>query len=160
MHCNACRRHLITGLTSAASPRVHISSTSKVGQKLGEILYLLIRSFLPCLSSLLCSRVRKSRRDLWITLYFMWEMQTGLYLGYSTVWTDRWRGVGGCIVIHAHPELTSNYVMHEQLSLSTFGVSAENESTCHRILCAHSWWVGIQDCCVGVAFTCLMKDRN
>ena len=68
-HCSACRRNLITGLTSAASPRVHISSTCKVGQKLGEIFYLLICSFLPCLSWLLRSRVRKSRRDLWITLY-------------------------------------------------------------------------------------------
>ena len=38
-------------------------------KKLGEILYLLICSFLPCLSLLLRSRVRKSRRDLWITLY-------------------------------------------------------------------------------------------
>ena len=60
----------ITELTSAASPTVHISSTCKVGQKLGEILYLLICSFLPCLSWLLRSRVRKSRKDLWITLYF------------------------------------------------------------------------------------------
>ena len=67
--CNACRRNLITGLTSAASLRVQISSTCKVGQKLGEILYLLICSFLPCLSWLLRSRVRKSRRDLRITLY-------------------------------------------------------------------------------------------
>ena len=66
---NACRRNLITGLTSAASPRVHISSTCKVGQKLGKILYLLICSFLPCLSWLLRTRVRKSRRDVWITLY-------------------------------------------------------------------------------------------
>src|SRR5215467_7939095 len=33
-------------------------------KKLGEILYLLICSFLPCLSWLLCSRVRESRRDL------------------------------------------------------------------------------------------------
>jgi len=41
-----------------------------VQKKLGEILYLLICSFLPCLSWLLCSRVRKNRRDLWITLYF------------------------------------------------------------------------------------------
>jgi len=47
--CNACRRNLIRGLISAASPRVHISSTCKVGQKLGEILYLLICSFLSCL---------------------------------------------------------------------------------------------------------------
>jgi len=38
-------------------------------KKLGEILYLLICFFLPCLSWLLGSRVRKSRRDLWITLY-------------------------------------------------------------------------------------------
>ena len=67
--CNACRRNWITGLTSAASPRLHISSTCKVGQKLGEILYLLICSFLLCLFWLLRSRVRKSRRDLWITLY-------------------------------------------------------------------------------------------
>ena len=51
------------------SPRVHISSTCKVGQKLGVTLSLLICSFLPCLSWLLRSRVRKSRRDLWITLY-------------------------------------------------------------------------------------------
>ena len=40
-----------------------------VQKKLGEILYLLICSFLPCLSWLLRIRVRKSRRDLWITLY-------------------------------------------------------------------------------------------
>ena len=40
-----------------------------VQKKLGEILYLLICSFLPCLSWMLRSRVRKSRRDLWITLY-------------------------------------------------------------------------------------------
>ena len=35
-----------------------------VQQKLGEILYLFICSFLPCLSWLLRSRFRKSRRDL------------------------------------------------------------------------------------------------
>jgi hypothetical protein len=40
-----------------------------IQKKLGEILYLLICSFLPCLSWLLRSRFRKSRRDLWITLY-------------------------------------------------------------------------------------------
>jgi len=38
--CNACRRNLITGLTSAASPRVHISSTCKLRQKLGVSLSL------------------------------------------------------------------------------------------------------------------------
>ena len=40
-----------------------------VQKEFGEILYLLICSFLPCLSWLLRSRVRKYRRDLWITLY-------------------------------------------------------------------------------------------
>ena len=39
-----------------------------VQKKLGEILYLLICSILPCLSWLLRSRVRKSRRDFGITL--------------------------------------------------------------------------------------------
>ena len=41
-----------------------------VQKKLWDMLYLLICSFLPCLSWLLRSRVRKFRRDLWITLYF------------------------------------------------------------------------------------------
>ena len=36
---------------------------------------LLICSFLPCLSWLLRSRVRKSRRDLWITLYIKVEFK-------------------------------------------------------------------------------------
>ena len=40
-----------------------------VQKKLEEILHLLICPFLPCLSWLLRGRVRKSRRDLWITLY-------------------------------------------------------------------------------------------
>jgi len=34
----------------------------------------LICSFLPCLSWLLRSRVRKSRRDLWITMYFIVQL--------------------------------------------------------------------------------------
>jgi len=40
-----------------------------VQKKLWEFLYLLICSFLPCLSWLLRSRVRNFRWDLWITLY-------------------------------------------------------------------------------------------
>ena len=45
---------------------VEPGSTPKplVQKKLGEILYLLICSFLPCMSWLLRSRVRKSRRGL------------------------------------------------------------------------------------------------
>ena len=42
-----------------------------VQKKLGEILYLLIFSFLTCLSWLLRSRVLKSQRDLRITLYIL-----------------------------------------------------------------------------------------
>ena len=41
---HVCGRNLITGLTSAASPRVDISSTCKVGQKLGVSLPLLTSS--------------------------------------------------------------------------------------------------------------------
>ena len=55
-------------------------------KQLGEILYLLICSFLPCLSWLLRSRVRKSRRDLWITLY----KTVNLYLCLNTSYTDYW----------------------------------------------------------------------
>jgi hypothetical protein len=39
-----CGRNLITGLTSAASPSVDISSTCKLGQKLGMSLPLLTYS--------------------------------------------------------------------------------------------------------------------
>jgi len=49
----------------------------KQQQQLGEILCLLICSLLPCLSWLLRSRVRKSRRDLWITLYNVIVHQVG-----------------------------------------------------------------------------------
>ena len=65
-----CGRNLITALTSAASPRVDISSTCKVGQKLGVSLPLLTRSPSAWPSRLLYRRGRKSRRDLRITLYF------------------------------------------------------------------------------------------
>ena len=67
--CNVCGRNLITGLTSAASPRVDISSTCKVGQKIGVSLPLLTCSPSAWASRLLYLRGRKSRRDLWITLY-------------------------------------------------------------------------------------------
>jgi hypothetical protein len=64
--CNVC---VITGLTSAASPRVDISSNCKVGQKFGVSIPLLTCSPSAWLSRLLYRRGRKSRRDLWITLY-------------------------------------------------------------------------------------------
>ena len=67
---NVCGRNLITGLTAAASPRLDISSTCKVGQKLGVSLFLLTCSPSGWPSRLLYRRGRKSRRDLWITLNF------------------------------------------------------------------------------------------
>jgi hypothetical protein len=67
--CNVCGRNLITGLTSAASPRVDKSSTCKVGQKLGVSLPLLTCSPSAWPFRLLYRRGRESRRDLWITLY-------------------------------------------------------------------------------------------
>jgi hypothetical protein len=66
--CNVCGRKLITGLTSATSPRVDISSTCKVGQKFGVSLPLLTCSPSAWPSRLLYQRSRKSRKDLWITL--------------------------------------------------------------------------------------------
>ena len=69
--CNVCGRNLITGLTSAASPRVDISSTCKVGQKLGVSLPLSTCSPSAWPFRLLYRRGRKSRRDLWITLHML-----------------------------------------------------------------------------------------
>jgi hypothetical protein len=63
-----CGRNSITVLTSAASPRVDISSTCKVGQKLGLFLPLLTFSPSAWPSRLLYRRGRKSQKDLWITL--------------------------------------------------------------------------------------------
>ena len=59
---HVCDRNLITGLTSAASPRVDRSSTCKVGQKLGVSLPLLTCCPSAWPSRLLCRRGRKSRR--------------------------------------------------------------------------------------------------
>jgi hypothetical protein len=69
--CNVWGRNLITGLTSAASPSVDITSTCKVGQKLGVSLPLLTCCPSAWPPRLLYRRGRKSRwGDLWITLYF------------------------------------------------------------------------------------------
>jgi len=59
---HVCGRNLITGLTSAASPSVDISSTCNVGQKLGVSLPLLTCSLSAWPSRLLYRRGRKSRR--------------------------------------------------------------------------------------------------
>ena len=94
--CNACRRNLIKGLTSAASPRVHVSSTCKVGQKLGLSLPLLTCFPSAWPSRLLYSRGRKPRRDLLITLYIYififieWEIETEMEVRNTfekTVWS-------------------------------------------------------------------------
>jgi len=63
-----CDRNLITVLTSAASPRVDVSSTCKIRQKLGVFLPPLRCSPSAWSSRLLYRRGRKSRRDLRITL--------------------------------------------------------------------------------------------
>ena len=62
--CNVCGR-----LTAAASPGVAISSTCKVGQKLGVSLPLLTCSQSVWPSRLQYRRGRKSLTNLWITLY-------------------------------------------------------------------------------------------
>ena len=63
-----CERHFSSRLPPSGGTWKYAKAPS-TKKKLGEILYLLICSFLLCLSWLLRNRVRKSRRDLWITLY-------------------------------------------------------------------------------------------
>ena len=63
--CRACARNVCQ-----EPSEVNISSTCKVGQKLGVSLPLLTCSPSTWPSRLLYRRGRKSRRDLWITLYF------------------------------------------------------------------------------------------
>jgi hypothetical protein len=79
---------------------VHISSTFKVGQKLGVSLPLLTCSPSAWPSRLLYRRGRKSRRDLWITLYIIknrWDVTVknktecivacvNIYPVYSSLW--------------------------------------------------------------------------
>ena len=86
---HVCGRNLITGLTSAASPRVDIPSTCKVGQKLGVSLPLLTCSPSAWPSRLLYRRGRKSRRDLRITLF----IYGGPYFG---------RMAANCRWVHQH----------------------------------------------------------
>ena len=62
-----------------------------VQKKLGQILYLLLCSFLPCLSWLLRSRFRKFRRDLWITLYI-----SGSHSGFNKEWGELVNGYRRC----------------------------------------------------------------
>ena len=71
-----------------------------------EFLYLLICSFLPFLSWLLRNRVRKSRKELWITLYIIvnttqWDdlyeigkIWKRLWLSSSTILVFAWRSWG------------------------------------------------------------------
>ena len=76
---HGCDRNLITRLTSAASPRVDISSTCKVGQKFGVSLPLLTCTPSAWLSRLLYRRGRKSQRDVWITLYNTYVIFVGKF---------------------------------------------------------------------------------
>jgi hypothetical protein len=69
---HVCGGNLITGLISAASPRVDISIKCNVRQKLGVSLPLLTCCTSAWPSRLLYSIGRKSRRYLWIILYYMY----------------------------------------------------------------------------------------
>ena len=77
---HVCGRNLITGLTSAASRKVDISSTCMLGQKFEVSLPLLTCSPSAWPSRLLYRRGRKSRRDLWITLYLLLIMYSSSWL--------------------------------------------------------------------------------
>ena len=83
-----CSRNLITGLTFAASPRVDISSTCKVGQKLGVSLPLLTCSPSAWPSRLLYHTGRKSRRDLRITLYILINLLKDKFKNFKSWYND------------------------------------------------------------------------
>jgi hypothetical protein len=76
----------LPNLTSATSPRVDISSTCKVGQKPGVSLPLLTCSPSALPSRLLYRRGRKSRRDLWITLYIYQTIIQSILVYGAEVW--------------------------------------------------------------------------
>ena len=77
-----CERNFSSWLPPSGGTWKYAKAPSS--KNLGEILYLFICSFLPCLSWLLRSQVRKSRRDLWITQYFRLKCQINI----STAATD------------------------------------------------------------------------
>jgi len=64
-----CPRHVSSRLPPSGKTCKYATAPSTQKNKFGEILYLLMCSFLLFLSWLLRSWVRKFRRDLWITLY-------------------------------------------------------------------------------------------
>jgi hypothetical protein len=65
-----CPRHVSSRLPSSGETCKY--ATAPITQKnLGEIFYLLMCSFLLSLSWLLRYRIRKFRRDLWITLHII-----------------------------------------------------------------------------------------
>jgi hypothetical protein len=86
--------HFSTQLPSSGKTRKYAMMTHCT---LGEFLCVLICSFLLCLSWLLHCRVRKSRRDLWITLYINDSFRS-------------WEGVGLCLCV-----LWSSLVLQQQL---------------------------------------------
>jgi hypothetical protein len=77
-------RHFSSRLPSSGGTCKYAKAPST--KKLGEILYLLICSFLPCLSWLLRSRVRKSRRDFWITLYNSTFCPHSVFMCFVWIW--------------------------------------------------------------------------
>jgi len=72
-----CARHFSSRLPPSGGTCKYAKAPST--KKIWEILYILICSFLPCLYWLLRNRVRKFRRDLWITLYIYIYICTGIY---------------------------------------------------------------------------------
>jgi hypothetical protein len=69
-----CPRHVLSHPPPSSETRRYATAPST--QKKLEILYLLIYSFLLCLSWLLRSRVWNFRRDLWTTLYIQIHLGT------------------------------------------------------------------------------------
>ena len=119
-----------------------------VPKKLWEILYLLIWSFLPCMSWLLRNWVRKFRRDLWITLYnlvmcciiyFAWKWDN--FATCFTVKPCKARVVRDVMEFWKHPLLYMYECSNEIFVFFFFFFFVFSVNTClthcHLIYCPH-----------------------
>ena len=110
-----CARHFSSRLSPSGGTCKYAKAPST--KKIWEILYLFICSFLSCLSWLLRSRVRKFRRDLWITLYMMH--------GHTYIkFTCRYFPLAGCFWLYSEVWAWEDHTHHRVMLLWAFGNSA------------------------------------
>ena len=128
-----CERHFSSRLPPSDGTWKYAKAPST--KKLGEILYLLMCSFLLCLSWLLRSRVRKSRKDLWITLYtYDFLVQTHLNeVAFSVVYNMQhfWSS-------EEHMVKTCKFLFWVSANFWT-SLNLLKTVNSHSLCCSHAW---------------------